>query len=456
LRARSTSAPKALIDATVAYATSALRYIRANCRANLVHSFESYRIHGPSATLVKGKAISFLTLGQRHAHALERIPEVETLKQAMPEELRSKAGRLAIGVIEAYLRDRVSFRYDPRRLSKCAEAYAQMWATGRFELVSLSLISGVEVNGTPMKLDQQAKLTPVTDKDRSNLFAFSSTNDVGVHELQAVKAFLVVRTSHSLKEMFGDYGRLFSGIHTEQLQRALTALQLAFDGTPRHQRTYTWFEPRPFWDTRGSGSMSLYRFPIGKCPILNARARRQTRDLYEALADKKASKLDVAFRRLGSSFEKRLPEDVIVDLVIALEVTLTLTANAGADNLAKQMQQRALALAADLIPTVDSDLALLYKVRGRIVHQGWSLERALKDSNSTLSADSMLERARELVRCVLSRYLLLAVARQMAPADINTELDRGIRLQVAGGAKRIRDRILRGERRPRKGMVSES
>jgi hypothetical protein len=428
----SKSASKELTQALAVYAESAVRHLREQLGSNAVVPFETYKFDGQGARLIKKKGVHVISFFQFYANKLAQLPETDGVRSALPIALRDKAGQYAVSAIQSYLRTQSRLRFDAAAFSKHADAYARMWTSGQFKSMSLSLISGVDV-GSKLKLDDEAYLAPLTDRQRENLFSFSASNDLGVGDLIAIKTTLVVSTNHSLKELEGDYGRLLSGLHDRQLQRALTALQLCSAGSPVHQRTYTWFEPQPLWHVSGSGHWSSYRRPAqGNAPTLAASERRQTRVTYSDLADKKARGLDVAFRRLGSSHEKRLPEDALLDLAIGLEVTLT--SGFRSDTFTKQMQLRALAIVGDTFPEVDVELADLYEWRGKIVHHGKTLDGVLK---AGISVDDALLRARKLVRSILLRYLRLVVGRQTAPAEVNAELDRAIRTAVCRAASEI-------------------
>jgi hypothetical protein len=433
MRSPSSDLSKLLHD----YAASALQYLRTHTSCP-THTVATYGFDGSGATLVNLRRVSLDPLIQLQAKALEQLPEVRPLAQAMPGYLKELAGTYAIAAVQSYLRGRSNWRYDRGAFGRHAEAYARMWKVETFELVSSSLVSGIELGARALHLADGVDLFPVSDAQRTGLFRFSPENDLGVSELMAIKASACVRTRHSLKEIQGgNYGRLLSGYHEKVLERILTALQLGTASLPRRQRTLTWFEPQPLWYVTSAGQLSTHRHSaVGDCRRVDGLERRQTRKIYAALGDKMAQTLDVALRRLDASVQKGVPEDAIVDLVIALEVTL----NAGArpDSLTKQMQLRALAVLGDAYPEIDRELGLLYSIRGKIVHHGMNMREALAASHSTQALAAALAVARERVRQVIARYLEFVVDRRAAPGEINAEMDRAVRIAVASAGRKIR------------------
>jgi len=383
LEARS---PAPLEDALVTYCSRSIAYLRDKYRAggDPVYTGQSYVIRGDTGVLVSRPRIDVDAVFRQCHEELLNVPELGALVPLLPAKLRPKAAQYALAALHAFLRDSVSLRVDQKRLVRLARTFVRMWSEARFSVVTLALVSGIESTERPIALDDSGdvKFMRLSDYTKSCLASPFAHQGPGLPMLLSVDASLVVRTRHSLSELDSDYGRLIFGLHEGQLKRATTALRLACTGLVRMHYTTTWFEPRPLhYIGGGSGNQSRdFAAGSGAKGKLDARGVRQAKRAYTNLGGRKGS-LALALRRFDSSYEKQLLDDVLLDLVIALESCLTQGARAG--SITKELQLRALFLVGNDESSVDELLKLLYDLRGQIVHQGRDLPAALKQSGST-------------------------------------------------------------------------
>jgi hypothetical protein len=159
------------------------------------------------------------------------------------------------------------------------------------------------------------------------------------------------------------------------------------------------------------------------------------RRLRDGFIDKSLRSLDVAIRRFNLSYARTLPEDRIIDLTVALESTLL----HGIDTeLQYRLSIRGAALLSQEFSPADvrAELTGIYDVRSAIVHNGASVEEALKRRTSRFmnppitSVDDLVSRTEAMVRSVIRQYVgELSTSRSLS--DVNLALEKTITDRLA-------------------------
>ncbi|MBA2681520.1 MAG: hypothetical protein H0U76_24360 [Ktedonobacteraceae bacterium] len=137
--------------------------------------------------------------------------------------------------------------------------------------------------------------------------------------------------------------------------------------------------------------------------------------------------LSVGLRRFNQSYERRIPEDQIIDLTIALESTLLADRN---EELTYRLAVRGAALLADAeIPWEPRKsralLTTMYDVRSRIVHGGLQLsdkDNLKKIRNLGMQSKDFLQQCEQIVRDVLKAYVQRRI-RGQSVRQVNEDLE---------------------------------
>jgi hypothetical protein len=137
--------------------------------------------------------------------------------------------------------------------------------------------------------------------------------------------------------------------------------------------------------------------------------RSRIDDLFAALTDRDVgAKLGVALRRFNQSLSRRLGEDKITDLTIAMEASLLYGVE---DEFAYKLSLRGAALLAETIdPTfVQLHLNTMYDARSKIVHEGKRLHEVKKLKAQDITPNKFLDDSETIAREIL-RNLVSDVA----------------------------------------------
>ncbi len=229
----------------------------------------------------------------------------------------------------------------------------------------------------------------------------------------------------------------------KQIEIAVTALRLLQSGN---------LQPLSIFQIPlNTGLLRAYRSLLrnqGSPYELRERDTDKLKPLIAACAEGlKAQGLSVALRRFNQAYERRSPEDKIIDLIIALDSTLL----HGVDSFANDMGERGEKLfeASDIkLLFGDSDIKLLlvalYKARNFILHDGFlvkdlpSATRTLKKKkgpliekmqdymdNAGLTVDTITECCEHVVREILRTYVE-RICKMHTLKAINDEIEKAI------------------------------
>lgn len=193
----------------------------------------------------------------------------------------------------------------------------------------------------------------------------------------------------------------------------------------------------PYPRTFGLGGGPLENFWVsghGKKYLISESDLPQVNKIYSnlrvLLQDDKLSDLRVALRRFNQSYGRKLAEDRIIDLTIALESVLLWAVK---NELQYKLSNRgAMLLSGDRDPlVVRSLLQLLYTVRSAIVHEGVtladipsqkSLKKALRRFNDELTPHQLPEYCEDVTRQVILKYVERLIHMESIQ-NINRQLD---------------------------------
>lgn|SRR5262249_11513500 len=155
---------------------------------------------------------------------------------------------------------------------------------------------------------------------------------------------------------------------------------------------------------------------------LEPNERSKIDDLFTALTDRDVrAKLGVALRRFNQSLSRRLPEDKITDLTIAMEASLLYGVE---DEFAYKLSLRGAALlAGNMNPNlIQLHLNTMYDARSKIVHEGMRLHEVKKLRKQNIAPNKFLDDSESVVREIL-RCLVSNVASGNSLEDILRGLD---------------------------------
>jgi hypothetical protein len=207
--------------------------------------------------------------------------------------------------------------------------------------------------------------------------------------------------------------------HDEKLIAAVSALRLSLDGGPGVVAIRKRYVPKP-----GSVTGSVLNRPLNELASYSGGHDCHIAMTHEASVSTTYARLmdplpprdfQLALRRFNQSFERRVPEDAVVDLAVCAEATLLHGINEG--EAAFRMRLIGVALLGNDVHANEELFKKLSKARNKIVHSAETLETIFPGETST----DVLRQFQGLIRRILCR-LLERISAGESIKQINTSL----------------------------------
>jgi hypothetical protein len=411
---------------------------------------------GPTYSLVQ--QVMWAEFAAEFFHPLVlRVPEVEDLGRLLFQEvyhrklpLSNNKGRIAnptfeqarqffvprelLGILVDYLERQGSLTYDSVKLREAYEYYRSAWSLPTTPLVASVPLLNFSTDVEHIPLVDSLVIEPLLGATKTSIWQKSSWESMGFRLTDFVAAQFHIT---GIYEQARDDR---TGINSEIAQIAnyvITALRLLHDGNvagpagvvftassiPKLSLDAHWGDIRVPECEPGIGGSS-FMLTSNEVPhfqeIFNEIWQLSKRNGTQTLA--------VALRRFNLSYARNDYDDVIIDLVIALESSLL-----GGIEDKQQLRYRFALRGAALLREHNNPLdvyrflQLLYDVRSAIVHGGMTLTEMANRRNGLLKRQKVtiidiITRARNITRQVIREYLVQC-APGKALADVNKVLD---------------------------------
>jgi hypothetical protein len=380
--------------------------------------------------------IEYWRILSRQYDELMKIPEAINALNVLGEEEILKTTDLSdfrafselMNVLLDYF-ERNTFELIEHEIEESYKKYEEIWLLDKYECrLSIPLV-GFKSDLDKINLPNGFTIEQLTSEEKTRLFPRFDPHFtfVSIPELADCDFVLVTNFQSEHKNPFIPTELAIEG------GKCITALRLLSPGKTGAAGIFA----RSIYDCAGynaiySASVPDFRLPARRLISdhggyhLKANMVERFLNLISILSDlqfeKQLRHLDLGLRRFNQSYSREGPEDKIIDLVIALENSLL-------SNVREELAYRLRIRGAVLLSTnrkaeqVASSLGALYRVRSRIVHEGFRLKDIINERKqkkkiklpSGVTWDKFYDHSEQIVREVLVEYL--------TRLDSNTSID---------------------------------
>ena len=314
---------------------------------------------------------------------------------------------------------------------KSYKKYCKYWQGSSDNLKMIVPLHNLVCSFDKYKFDKAISIETMTDEYKTKIYRLTSGSVFD----EAPTQWDIYKCSHILTWAFYSPKKRVSYNWEETAGRMLTALRLFRTGDvgSKYKITENIGPKTSFSGFQGSPLSGFWWVPAeGKKYQINKSELPSVHKIYNDLnkLDQigKLPKLNVALRRFNQSYSRKLPEDKIIDLTIALESILLFSETDELQNKLATRGARILQKKTDPLKTRDT-LKLLYTLRSSIVHEGQtltspskSIKKKINKFDSTLHPPKMADVCENIVRAVIMEYVT-RLQKNNSIQEINQQID---------------------------------